>query len=63
MGLKEDWKVLEEKPKVKQRLIYSKRNKIAKKVEEWCYTNNASECPLNVITALDSLGYWIEKKG
>jgi len=42
-------------------MIFSKRNEISKKVEQWCMEHNAPLLPINIITALDSMGLMREE--
>lgn len=41
-------------------MIFSRRNKISKDVEEWCKERRVPATGVNVITALDSLGLLVD---
>jgi len=37
-------------------MFFSQRQKLSTMAETWCIQNNASICPLNIVTALSALG-------
>jgi len=43
------------------KLLYSQREKIAKEAMNWCANNGAPFEPVNIIAALNSLGYSVKK--